>query len=229
MSNWIATPQGAYIAEDGGYLMCVQQCAASQAYAYDTVCRDGTYHRGGAGYPDAKNAMVAAEKTMREHRNIRLGIERVDVIEQLKKERDEALAEAERRRDNSAWAMKERDQALKERDTAVADINHMRLRLHQAQRELDDARSALRHAQADHPGPTWDVHRETVERLKKELSKVVDDAWAATGVASTVRGLTDLADVIETIRKERDEWRGLAQNHAARLASVRKALQNEQP
>jgi len=321
MSNWIATPQGTYVAEDGGYLMCVNRGLSSQVYAYNTICRDGTYNRVGDGYPDPESAMRAAEKALNEHRNIRArfisGTEHQLAIEQLKKERDDALAESERRRDNSAWAMKERDQALKERDEAKVE---------------------LKRAQDYAAGPTWDAHREVVARLERErdslererdswqdahhyvierekkleaevaeltksnqalqkerdelrfkfeqtekmrachavaadkhmdslrriagmldvpagergvhgvienavyalktannlpelkmLRKIVDDAWQATGVASTVRGLADLADVIQTIRKERDEWRGLAQNHAARLASVRKALQNEQP
>lgn len=350
MSNWIATPQGTYIAEDGGYLMCVNRGLSSQVYAYNTICRDGTYNRVGDGYPDPESAMRAAEKALNEHRNIRFTTEHQDVVRRLTQERDVArgvLAAVEKLLPQNEYISDQTTaenmrgyiaSLLKARDEAQAEVKRVMHSIVQTERHaqtlgesVKNLKAELKRAQDYAAGPTWDAHREVVERLERErdswqaahryvierekkledevaalvksnqalqkernelsfkleqtekmrayhavaadkhmdslrriagmldvpagergvhgvienavyalktannppelkmLRKIVDDAWQATGVASTVRGLTELADVIQTIRKERDEWRGLAQNHAARLASVRKALQNEQP
>lgn len=64
-----------------------------------------------------------------------------------------------------------------------------------------------------------DAEKARADAAEQELS----DAWAATGVASTVRGLTTLADVASTWREERDaaeqmvcELRGVLRYYATR-------------
>lgn len=64
-----------------------------------------------------------------------------------------------------------------------------------------------------------DAEKARADAAEQELS----DAWAATGVASTVRGLTTLADVASTWREERDdaeqmvcEMRGVLRYYATR-------------
>ena len=64
-----------------------------------------------------------------------------------------------------------------------------------------------------------DAEKARADAAEQELN----DAWAATGVASTVRGLTTLADVASTWREERDdaeqmvcEMRGVLRYYATR-------------
>lgn len=74
------------------------------------------------------------------------------------------------------------------------------------------------------------LHSDALELLTAARDEL-DAAWQATGVASTVRGLTTLADVVTTLResaaelrRERDEARRWASMYARSFGRLQSAL-----
>lgn len=80
--------------------------------------------------------------------------------------------------------------------------------------ERDEALKRL--ATAERERDAWKEMYESVEGARVKLMRALSAAWRATGVASTVSGLTTLDDVIITQRTERDEARAKAEAFAAR-------------
>lgn len=116
-------------------------------------------------------------------------------------------------------AMKrQRDEAHNERDVLSAMLRESRA-------ERESTRDALGAGPVEHVVDAAKRVMAELEEVRKRAAQFeaeLDEAWEATGVSSTVRGMTDLADVVRSdkrsakfVREERDDLR-VALNEATR-------------
>lgn len=67
------------------------------------------------------------------------------------------------------------------------------------------------------------LHSDALELLTAARAEI-DAAWQATGVASTVRGLTTLADVVTTLRESAAELRAERSAGEVRQVAIERAI-----